>query len=228
MIKPVYILASPKEWHRDHFQDLSRSIEGDWYWVRTTQELLEIVDKVPKYVFFFHWSDKVKQDIIRNFECVCFHMTDVPYGRGGSPLQNLIIRGHRFTKLTALQMTNDFDTGPVYQKRDLSLDGSAQDIYVRAGWMSVDITSQIIKKKLTPHPQEGQCEVFKRRHPKESKIIQFSDLEKLYDFIRMLDADGYPKAFINYCGYRIEFKKAKLEDDSLSAQAIFTVDNLDE
>ncbi len=26
------------------------------------------------------------------FECVCFHMTDVPYGRGGSPLQNLIIR----------------------------------------------------------------------------------------------------------------------------------------
>ena len=30
-------------------------------------------------------------------------MTDLPYGRGGSPLQNLIIRGFESTKISAIE-----------------------------------------------------------------------------------------------------------------------------
>ena len=41
-------------------------------------------------------------------------MTDVPYGRGGSPLQNLIVRGYSEIKLTVLQMVKAFDAGLVY------------------------------------------------------------------------------------------------------------------
>lgn len=32
-----------------------------------------------------------------------FHMTNFPYGRGGSPLQNLMKRGHHTTTITALR-----------------------------------------------------------------------------------------------------------------------------
>ena len=56
-------------------------------------------------------------------------MTDLPYGRGGSPLQNLIIRGHKKTKISALRMVNELDAGPIYFKRSLSLNGNAQKIY---------------------------------------------------------------------------------------------------
>lgn len=66
----------------------------------------------------------VPEAVLIAAECVCFHMTDVPYGRGGSPLQNLIVRKHKKTKLTALKMTEEIDAGPVYCKRELSLDGS--------------------------------------------------------------------------------------------------------
>ena len=47
----------------------------------------------PRYVFFPHWSHIIPEDIHGAFECVIFHMTDLPFGRGGSPLQNLIARG---------------------------------------------------------------------------------------------------------------------------------------
>jgi hypothetical protein len=57
-------------------------------------------------------------------------MTDVPFGRGGSPLQNLIVRGRRETKLTALRMSREFDAGPVYMKEPLSLEGGAEEIYL--------------------------------------------------------------------------------------------------
>jgi hypothetical protein len=56
-------------------------------------------------------------------------MSDVPYGRGGSPLQNLIVRGHRETKISELRMVADMDAGPVYRKEYLSLDGSARAIF---------------------------------------------------------------------------------------------------
>lgn len=105
----------------------------------------------PKYIFFLHWSWKVPLEIINNYECVCFHMTDVPYGRGGSPLQNLVVRGHRRTKLTALRMTEDFDAGPVYLKKDLTLGGNAEEIYIRACYLSAEMIHRIVLEH--PKPQ---------------------------------------------------------------------------
>ena len=57
----------------------------------------------PDYVFFPHWSYKIPTEIFNAYECVIFHMTDVPFGRGGSPLQNLVVRGIYETKISALK-----------------------------------------------------------------------------------------------------------------------------
>ena len=59
-------------------------------------------------------------------------MTDLPYGRGGTPLQNLIIRGHSETMISAIRCEKKIDAGPVYLKKKLSLDGTAEKIYLRA------------------------------------------------------------------------------------------------
>ena len=55
-------------------------------------------------------------------------MTDVPYGRGGSPLQHLILAGHRETKVSALRMVEAFDAGPVYLKAPMDLTTAFDDI----------------------------------------------------------------------------------------------------
>lgn len=62
-----------------------------------------LADFGPRYIFFPHWSWKIPVDIYERFECVIFHMTDLPFGRGGSPLQNLVVRGINETQLTALR-----------------------------------------------------------------------------------------------------------------------------
>lgn len=60
-----------------------------------------------------------------SYKCVCFHMTDDSCGRGGLPLQNLLVRGHAETMLVELRMTAGTDARPVYAKRPLSLEGAA-------------------------------------------------------------------------------------------------------
>lgn len=55
-------------------------------------------------------------------------MTDLPYGRGGSPLQNLIKRNIENTKISAIKVVKDLDAGDIYLKRDLNLNGTADEI----------------------------------------------------------------------------------------------------
>ena len=49
-----------------------------------------------------------------------------------------------------------------------------------------------------------------------------ASLEATYDFIRMLDAEGYPHAFVEHGGLLIRFTDAQQEGNVLTAKAIIT------
>ena len=144
-------------------------------------------------------------------------MTDVPFGRGGSPLQNLIARGHKSTRLTALKMVEQLDAGPVYLKKPLSLDGPANVIYERSAALSWEMIEEIILDRPQLTPQQGEPIEFRRRTPDQSQLDDGKTLEQVYDHIRMLDAPGYPKAFVETDDYKIEFNSAELNGKSVQA-----------
>jgi methionyl-tRNA formyltransferase len=162
----------------------------------------------PRYIFFPHWSEYVPAAIYQAYECVIFHMTDVPFGRGGTPLQNLISRGIYKTKISALRCGAVVDGGPVYLKRSLSLKGSAEEIYQRAAKVIGAMMAFMISHNIEPREQQGRVTTFKRRGPDESDIANLVQLHQVYDYIRMLDAQGYPRAFIETPSMRFEFERA--------------------
>ncbi len=219
-----YLVVATKSWNYRIFRDIISRFAGDWAFIGSKEELtLDRVREVsPRFIFFLHWSWKVPREIVNEFECVCFHMTDVPYGRGGSPLQNLIIRGHSQTKLTALRMVEDFDAGPVYLQRNLSLDGCAEEIYIRGSEMAGDMIQELISNNIVPSPQEGTPTIFKRRKPSESSIPHCETLKEVYDFIRMLDAEEYPTAYLSYKGFRYEFSSAVRYEGKVVANVSIT------
>ncbi len=141
-----YLVVTIKDWNIEEYKKYSNRFQGEWHLITNEQELtLENLKKInPEYIFFPHWSWMVPEEITNNYKCVCFHMTDLPYGRGGSPLQNLIIRGHKETKLTALKMTSILDAGDIYKKVDLDLSGSAQEIFIRMSKKIAKLINYII------------------------------------------------------------------------------------
>ena len=176
----------------------------------------------PRYVFFPHWSRKIPADIYTRYECVVFHMTDVPFGRGGSPLQNLILSGATATKLTALKCVEEMDAGPVYLKRDLSLEGSATQIFARCVPLIEDMIAEMIQREPEPVPQVGEPTHFARRRPEQSDLSGLEDVGRVHDHIRMLDADGYPHAFLETEDLRLEFTDAALDGEAVSATVRIT------
>lgn len=219
----MYIIASSKPWHYDACLSSGLFSEDEFRWVSNRDELKEAIEysKNIRYIFFLHWNWLVPEAIWKKYECVCFHMTDVPYGRGGSPLQNLILRGHTDTLMTALRMVSEMDAGPVYTKRPFSLEGPAHEIYMRAGKVSYEIMQWMIDHEPNPLAQEGNPVVFERRNPEQSRLPDAASMTDLYNYIRMLDAPTYPQAFIEYGEFILEFTDAVLDGEELTATVRF-------
>jgi methionyl-tRNA formyltransferase len=172
----------------------------------------------PEYVFLPHWSYIIPSEIHKNFRCIVFHMTDLPFGRGGSPMQNLISRGIYDTKISAIKCAEKLDAGDVYLKRDFSLrKGSAEELYMKAGEIISLMIDEIIETQIVPVPQRGEIVKFKRRRPEESDIASLNSVEEIYDYIRMLDATGYPRAFLENGNIKFSFSNAALQNGKITA-----------
>lgn len=219
-----YVFASRTIWPIEEFLRRRARLPGEWVIVTDKSDLNAEFLKgfAPRYVFIPHWSLIVPKTVLDAHECVGFHMTDLPFGRGGSPLQNLVSRGFKETKLTALRMTERLDAGPVYTKRPLDLSGSAQDIFRRAASTALDIIEWIISHEPAAVEQHGEPTAFARRKPEQSAIPLSGTGESLYDHIRMLDAEGYPHAFTDVGGWHMEFTDASIDGDVLAAKVIIS------
>lgn len=217
-----YIIAAIKPWNIEKAKRrIYNSPKGRVVLLTHKNSLIyrKIKKFKPRYIFFLHWSWRIPGSIYENFECIGFHMTDLPFGRGGTPLQNLIERGVKNTKISAIKIARSLDAGPVYLKRNLSLTGSAEDIYKRASSIIFDnMIPHILKKKPLLRTQKGKVVVFKRRKPEASRIPSDTDLDGVYDHIRMLDCPGYPPAFIEAGNLRFEFKGASKKNKYVYAK----------
>ncbi len=196
--KNSIIIAAIGEWNKIIFEkEIIKNKKFNFYLIQEEKKLLSIIKKKkPIFIFFIHWRKLVSYTILKRFNCICFHMTNLPYGRGGSPLQNLIVRNKKRTILTAFRMTKKFDAGPYLLKRPFELNGSAIDIYKRCSMLSWKMIRVILNSRIKEKPQRGLVTTFNRRHRRQSEIDNIKNINHLFDHIRMLDAPGYPKAFL--------------------------------
>ena len=184
-----------------------------------TAEYLKALN--PSYVFFPHWSWIIPDEILTDFQCVIFHMTDLPYGRGGSPLQNLIVRGKKATVISAIKCVKELDAGPIYLKMPLTLDGTAKEILDRASTVIQQMIFKIVEGCGELKDQLGDVVSFKRRVSDDGDLSHLETTNQIYDYIRMLDADNYPCAFIEIDNFRLEFTSAKHVGETVEAVVKF-------
>ena len=224
LTKHPLLLLSSRPWNAALAERLRAALQRPVHVISQPGELkLEAVLAVdPEWIFVPHWSQIIPESIWSRWSTVIFHMTDVPYGRGGSPLQNLIQRGHCSTMLTALQCSAELDAGPIYGKEHLSLLGTAEEVLIRADGLIEAMIERIVRNRPDPQPQEGEPVLFSRRKPDQSNLghCPAGDLSACYDHIRMLDADGYPHAFLEVNGLRLEFRRVNRRSDGLHADVV--------
>ena len=171
----------------------------------------------PDLILFYGWSWTIDEEIVESFNCIMLHPSALPKFRGGSPIQNQIIRGVRNSKLTLFLMNREMDSGDILEQGPLDLSGSLPEIFKRIELEGLRLTLKILKNGLMPVAQdESKATYFKRRTPEESEItideLLQSDSHYLYNKVRML-GDPYPNAFIRTSdGKKLLIKHVEISD----------------
>ena len=215
-----YVFCAYRKWAFELFEILNKKYDNFFLIKNPKQLTYKKIKKInPKFIFFPDWSWKIPDYIYNNYDCVCFHESDLPKFRGGSPLQNQIVRGITKTKTTAFLMNEKIDGGDIIMKKPLSLEGNLQDIFERMKKNDLEMIDKILSSNFTTKKQTGRSSTYKRRQPKDSEISLDHSKKYLYDFIRMLE-DPYPNAFLNLGKHKIIFKHAKLKNNKLSVEAV--------
>jgi len=219
MIKKKIILAIG-DWNKKIYDQNKKNFKN--YLLISDRNKLNI--SLNKYqieeIFIIHWHYKIPKRIILKYKCISFHMTKLPYGRGGSPLQNLIIRNHKETYLSVFKTSFNFDSGDIFIQKKMSLKGSALQILTRCSKMCFRIIKRFEQNKLISKPQKGKIVNFKRISKKSSQINFNKNIKSIYDNIRMLDAPIYSKANLKIKNKIIEFKDSKLINDKIYAKIV--------
>jgi len=163
-----YIIVTVKHWNIKHVKHM-----GDEYYLISRKKDLT-VEKIkeinPRYIFVVHWHWLIPAEIYNRWEVVVFHMTDLPFGRGGSPYENLVKYGVVHSKVSAFRCNEILDGGPVYIKSEYFLSKDKKDTLCNiSGIIFGYMIPYIINNNPIPIPQCGKVVSFKR--DKRKKVV---------------------------------------------------------
>ncbi len=140
------------------------------------------------------------------------HASDLPRGRGWSPLAWAIAEGASSATVTLLTAEDALDSGDIWAQRVLEFDGTElhDEINAKLFDAEVELMSWALDHCDTARPrrQEGDATYLPRRTPADSQIDPARSLAEQFDRLRIADPDRYP-AFFDYRGqrYRIRLEK---------------------
>ena len=115
-------------------------------------------------------------------------------------------------------MTDILDGGPIYDSREISLEGNIDEIFSEIANCVEKLILKICKSNPIPIPQKGNAVSFKRLSCTDNQLLPENSINELYNSIRMVDGEGYKRAYIKFGDHKIEFSEAKIVNNDLFAK----------
>lgn len=140
------------------------------------------------------------------------HASDLPQGRGWSPMMWEVLSGANRITVSLLNVEDAVDSGAVWRKLVFTLDGTElyDELNAKLFAAELKLMDWALENCDTASPveQTGEPTQWPRRTPADSEIDPGAPLAQSFDALRIADPDRFP-AFFLYRGarYRIYLKK---------------------
>lgn len=163
--------------------------------------------------FFLGCSRIVPPEILaRNRLNLVVHGSDLPKGRGFSPIPWQVLEGRNSIPLVLFEAREDLDSGPIYLRDTLELDGTELiDEIHRKTWRKIEtMITQFLEHdgRLEAVPQAGEPTAYRRRTGKDDEIDPLKTIAEQFDQLRIVDNERYP-AWFTLRGQRYKLKIIK-------------------
>jgi len=180
-----------------------------------TVDLLSDSKKIPHandVAFLLSCEKKVTFEILqRSRSNIVVHASDLPKGKGMSPLTWQIIEGKNRIPITLFEAVEAIDAGPIYLKGYMDFLGNEllHEMQNSVGVKIMEMCEaflndwpQILSKGIA---QTGEPSFYKKRTAEDSRLDPQKSLAEQFNLLRVVDNERYP-AFFEWNGRRYNLK----------------------
>lgn len=209
----IVILSDANSWINQALMDLVM----DWceaghvvHWAHSATDL-----PTSDFCFCLSFSQLLPSNIRQQFKhTLVVHESDLPAGKGWSPLAWQIIEGKKRIPVTLFEAVEEVDSGSIYAQRWIEFEGHELVDVLREG--QARATQEICKWFIDHYPvslseareQQGQESYYARRRPQDSELDPKKTIVEQFDLLRAVDNERYPAWFkIDNDLYKLRIEK---------------------
>jgi methionyl-tRNA formyltransferase len=178
------------------------------------KKLEENLNRIGHTVNLFHLAEEIVEgDILCLLSCekkikqlnlnkynLIVHESNLPSGKGWSPLTWQVLEGENKIPVTLIEATDSFDSGEIYLQKHLVLEGHelVDELRELQGTATIDIILEFITniKTIQSVKQIGEETFYPRRNHSNSELDIHKTISEQFNLLRVVDNDRYPAFFI--------------------------------
>lgn len=164
--------------------------------------LIYNVNEIPKLEILFVLG--YTKLIPKKFYCNCklpvvIHESNLPMGRGFSPIQWQILAGINKIKVCLIELSERFDSGDIIYTTNIQFKETDlyDDIRKKQSQATFRLVYRLLKNypKYKKKPQEGKISYFKKRTKKDSRIDINKSIKEQFNLLRINNNESWPSYF---------------------------------
>ncbi|MFY0593239.1 hypothetical protein [Roseivirga sp.] len=126
------------------------------------------------------------------------HESDLPKGKGWSPVSWQVLEGLREIPITLFEAAASVDSGVIYMKDYIYLDGTEliSEIKHMQGVASQNVILKFLDEMPEGTEQVGESTFYERRTAADSELDTTKSIEEQFNLLRICDNERYPAFFV--------------------------------
>ena len=191
-----------------------------WQSNRSKCHNIEVVNRLEKLsggdiLFLISCTEIIRHEVRKKYTLnLVIHESDLPHGRGWSPLAWQILEGKDDIVVSLLEAEDKVDTGAIFVKRHIFVEKHEllNEINIKLFQLKLDLMDFAIENcksaTLTKQPDCG-ASYYNRRTAEDSCINPNETIANQFDLLRICDPDRYP-AYFELHGHRYKLVITKI------------------
>ena len=204
----IAVLTSPNQWFVPYAQELSTELGAN---------LLHSHEKFPctyEVCFILSYHKIIPKEFLQNNQKnIIIHASDLPQGKGWSPLFWQVLEGKNDIVFSVFEANEGMDDGAVYFKKILLLDGD--ELYEQLREKQALFTLVLCKEFLqlqnpvaTAQSVNMPISIYPKRNPQDHKLDVNKSIKEQFDLLRVSNNEEFPAYFeINGKHYKLEVSR---------------------
>jgi methionyl-tRNA formyltransferase len=207
----VSVVVDNDSWILPFAQRLVREISADGDHAELVRDHAEV--KAGGVAFFLGCVKIAKAETLtRNRRNLVVHASDLPKGRGFSPMTWQILEGKNRLPVCLLEAAEGVDSGPIVERAWIEYHGHELNDELRAplGEMHIRLCRRFLGSDVPPVgvAQTGEASTYARRRADDSRLDPNASIADQFALLRVVDNDRYP-AFFDLHGHRYVLRITK-------------------